>query len=557
MTKKLAIYSRLICVLITAQIANFSIAQTSLELIAPLDIPLILSGNFGEFRGSHFHTGIDIKTQGKEGFPVLAAADGKVKRVKVSPWGYGNALYLEHSDGSQTVYAHLQKFAPEIEAWLLYKQYSGRVFALDLRPDHEFTFTSGDTIGISGNSGGSGGPHLHFEIRDKHQHPVNPLHFDLPISDKRAPEIGDLTVVPLNRWGVEQQEDAISVSPKDTGRVESGPIHLGVKAIDRLDGASNVCGVYKIEVSIDNSPHFECTIDTLDFSVNKDMNAHVYYPTWKNGRSNVHRFDVLEGDRLPIYDLAPIKPINLEHDSILNVQVKCYDVHGNSSSKNYILRGDSGLESPPAPGVMGRKTRTNLPTAAFELVSGNIKLKASNKTFYSKEDVFIQEVDSLELLTGPSTIPLKKPVEISLKTKGDLPEDLWVARSVDDKGRLSGAIKCEMEYDRLIFKTKNLGRYRFERDTVPPRLLPKHSATPVVKSGDLIFHVEDAVSGVEKIEATMDGEWILLRWDPKKKTATYKASDSVHEPGSKVRVEVIATDAVGLESKWSGSVQMK
>ena len=124
MTKKLAIYSRLICVLITAQIANFSIAQTSLELIAPLNIPLILSGNFGEFRGSHFHTGIDLKTQGKEGFPVLAAADGKVKRVKVSPWGYGNALYLEHSDGSQTVYAHLQKFAPEIEAWLLKKQLS-------------------------------------------------------------------------------------------------------------------------------------------------------------------------------------------------------------------------------------------------------------------------------------------------------------------------------------------------------------------------------------------------------------------------------------------------
>lgn len=557
MTKKLAIYSRLICVLITAQIANFSIAQTSLELIAPLNIPLILSGNFGEFRGSHFHTGIDLKTQGKEGFPVLAAADGKVKRVKVSPWGYGNALYLEHSDGSQTVYAHLQKFAPEIEAWLLKKQYSGRVFALDLRLDLEFTFASGDTIGISGNSGGSGGPHLHFEIRDKHQHPVNPLHFDLPISDKRPPEIGALTVVPLNRWGVEQQEDAISVSPSDTGRVEPGPIHLGVKAIDRLDGASNVCGVYKIEVYIDGSPHFECTIDTLDFSVNQDMNAHVYYPTWKNGRSNVHRFDVLEGDRLPIYDLAPTKPLNLEHDSILNVQVKCYDAHGNNSSKNYILRGDSDLESPPAPGVMGRKTRTTLPTAAFELVSGNLKLKASNKTFYSKEDVFIQEVDSLELLTGPSTIPLKKPVEISLKTKGDLPEDLWVARSVDDKGRLSGAIKCEMEYDRLIFKTKNLGRYRFERDTIPPRLLPKHSATPVVKSGDLIFHVEDAVSGVEKIEATMDGEWILLRWDPKKKTAIYKSSDSFHEPGSKVRVEVIATDAVGLESKWSGTVQMK
>ena len=102
-----------------------------------------------------------------------------------------------------------------------------------------------------------------------------------------------------------------------------------------------------------------------------------------------------------------------------------------------------------------------------------------------------------------------------------------------------------------------MGRYRLERDTIPPRLLPKHSGTPVVKNGDLVFHVEDAMSGVEKIEATIDGEWILLNWNPKRKEAIYRATDGAHEIGSRVYVEALARDAVGLENKWVGYVQMK
>ena len=225
MTKREANYSTIFSALFTALFLTisspFSQAQTTLELIAPLDIPLILSGNFGEFRGSHFHTGIDIKTQGREGFPVLAAADGKVERVKVSPWGYGNAIYIKHSDGSSTVYAHLREFAPEVQDWVKSKQYKGRVFSIDVAPDNEFRFSAGDTIGWSGNSGSSGGPHLHFEVRDPAQHPVNPLHWDLPVSDKRPPEVGNLKVIPVGSNGLENTGLSIDAKAGDTTLVLS------------------------------------------------------------------------------------------------------------------------------------------------------------------------------------------------------------------------------------------------------------------------------------------------------------------------------------------------
>ena len=124
---------------------------------------------------------------------------------------------------------------------------------------------------------------MHFEVRDPAQHPVNPLHWDLPVSDKRPPEVGNLKVIPVGSNGLENTGLSIDVKAGDTTLVYAGEVHLGVYSIDRLDGASNVCGVYNIEVEINGERYFSCTIDTLDFSVNKDMNAHVYYPTWKKG----------------------------------------------------------------------------------------------------------------------------------------------------------------------------------------------------------------------------------------------------------------------------------
>ena len=152
----------------------------------PLEVPLVLSGSFAELRSNHFHSGLDIKTQQREGLKVLASADGFVSRIKIAHFGYGKALYITHPNGYTTVYGHLQKFSPEIEAYIKKQQYEKESFEVELFPSAEtLIVTKGNLVAYSGNTGGSGGPHLHFEIRDKEERPMNPMLFGIDLnSDK-------------------------------------------------------------------------------------------------------------------------------------------------------------------------------------------------------------------------------------------------------------------------------------------------------------------------------------------------------------------------------------
>jgi hypothetical protein len=551
MVKKPANLSLLITFVFAFTFLGSLVSQTLPHFIAPLDIPLILSGNFGEFRGSHFHTGIDIKTQGKEGFPVLAAADGDVVRIKVSPWGYGNALYIEHEGGSRTVYAHLSKFHPDIDAWLLGKLYSGRTLGYDARPSREFHFAAGDTIGWSGNSGSSGGPHLHFEIRDAQSHPVNPLLWDFDITDTKPPQVGDLIVVPVDNQGLELRHESLTVTASDTTTLPPGIYHLGVEALDKLDDAKNKCGIYKLEVEVNGSPHYSCTIDTLDFAVNKDMNAHAYYPAWDARRKSIHRFDILPGNRLSIYDKVPDSPISISHDSTLTITVNCYDAYSNLTTMIYHLKGDSRLFNDAVDGP--KISAPASPFAKTVLRDGGLEVVWAKGSFYSREQASIALHESDEFSVGPFDAPLAKSFHVSI-TAPTSHDDLWVARSVDEKGRISGCITCDYKSGKVVFSTRSMGRFKLTRDTVPPRVLPKHSATPLTSSGDLVFHIEDALSGVDKVKCSIDGVWVLLRWDPKNKTAVYLSSDSRHKSGVKQVVEIVVEDGVGLKSSWKGSV---
>ncbi|NND10141.1 MAG: M23 family metallopeptidase, partial [Flavobacteriaceae bacterium] len=149
---------------------SFGIAQSKYPqdyFRKPLDIPLVLSGTFAELRSNHFHSGLDIKTKQREGLKVYASAPGYVSRIKISHWGYGKALYITHPNGYTSVYAHLQKFSEKIEEYVKEKQYEKESFTLELFPSaEELQIESDEIVAFSGNTGGSGGPHLHFEIRD-------------------------------------------------------------------------------------------------------------------------------------------------------------------------------------------------------------------------------------------------------------------------------------------------------------------------------------------------------------------------------------------------------
>lgn len=164
----------------------------------PLDIPIILAGDFGELRGGHFHSGLDIKTQHRQGLSVHASGSGSVSRIKIQRFGYGKAIYVQHPNGYTSVYAHLSRFSPEIEAYVKAQQYAQESYDIELYPKPgQLKVDQGELIAYSGNTGGSTAPHLHFEIRDASQRPMNPMLFGIDVPDSSNPLVSDLMVYPL------------------------------------------------------------------------------------------------------------------------------------------------------------------------------------------------------------------------------------------------------------------------------------------------------------------------------------------------------------------------
>lgn len=541
----------------------------------PLSIEPRLSGNFGELRGNHFHTGIDLKTEGREGLVILAATDGRVSRVKMSPWGYGNALYLEGPDGLTTVYAHLRRFAPRIEAWALERIYSGRHLGLDASPPAhaELSFQAGDTLGWSGNSGSSGGPHLHFEVRrTSDQHPLNPLDGWVEKVDTRPPVLPALwveTPKSMRKWPL----DGL-----DTLRV-FGPFRLSVEGYDLLDGASNICGLRTLEAEVVKEGGqkvltYAASWDELDFGVNKDMNAHAFYPVWSESRDQVHRLHGLEANRLKIYRQPSTRGwLEMNPGEVAELRILATDAAGNETHRRVVLTfGESaGWEGMPKDMSWEAPTcSSGVNESGFWEVDG-CRVTWEGQTFFEPTELGWSLNDRR---TGgvlfPSAAPLRKPVEVawdlppsnqvwdagwSVLPGRSWPTDKWLAVQRDSEGEVVRTSSAHVKDGRVLMSLSHGGHWGLERDTVPPRLLPYHSGTPLVQDGDAVWYVEDSLSGVEGLELTLDGVWARITWDPKRNMVTYSQEDEVHARGKLVKAVLKAADGAGNEKSWVGQLR--
>jgi len=314
---------------------------------SPLNIPLDLAGNFGEFRSNHFHTGIDIKTQGREGLDVFACADGFVSRIKISPYGYGNALYITHPNGYTTVYAHLSELDSSIDAFVKQAQYEFESFQVDLHPgEFQLPVVQGQVIAKSGNSGSSGGPHLHFEVRETDtEFPINPLLWDFEVEDTRAPLIYELLVYPVGEnasvngnYGthkVATKNNSGKCSLINQNKIKvAGEVSLGIHTLDFLNNNANKCGIFEMEVYLDDSLFYLQRMDQLDFSKGRMMNAHLDYKAYKEDRKSIHRAFQLPSNRLPIYkNIKGNGTISLKVGEEKEVKIIARDVHGNAPPK--------------------------------------------------------------------------------------------------------------------------------------------------------------------------------------------------------------------------------
>ena len=544
--------------------------------VNPLAIPPLLSGNFGELRGNHFHTGVDLKTDGREGLPVLAATDGQVARIKMSPWGYGNALYLDGPDGVTTVYAHVQRFAPEVQSWAIERTYDARSLGLDAAPPASagLRFQAGDTLGWSGNSGGSGGPHLHFEIRSTaNQHPLNPLDGWLEKKDTRPPVLPAL-------W-VESPSDWIRVPlPATDTLVLRGKARFSVEGYDLLDGASNICGLRSLEANVVGESKeallsHRASWEELDFGVNKDMNAHAFYPVWSTERDQVHRLHRFPTNRLGIYTTPPSEGwVELNPGMRAELRVSATDAAGNATSVRIPLVG--GLPVSPEDGVcddLGAQDHgewTVEPGLEGIQRHGRFEVAWKAGTFFESETMrlFVRE-NGRTLALEPTEAPYRKSIQVqwpvptlvtvwegawSILPGTSLPADRWLSVQRGAEGEVGDAVVAEWQEGHWLVDLPRGGEWSMERDTVPPRVIPYHSGTPLVASGDAVWFLEDALAGIEDVELRIQGRWARAVWDPKRNMLTYEASDGVHPRGVPCPVSLSVTDKVGNTATWERSL---
>ncbi|MEN7547906.1 M23 family metallopeptidase [Rapidithrix thailandica] len=311
-----------------------------------------LSGSMGELRGSHFHGGIDIKTGGVEGLPVYAAADGYVYRIKVSPVGYGNALYMKHPNGTITVYGHLKDFNPEIARYILDNQYQKESFSIELFPSSsQFAFKKGEQIALSGNSGSSGGPHLHFEIRDANEAPMNPLKFGFKeVVDNIPPSVSQIAIVPLDaesRVFGKYETYRSGIVGLGRGKYQldqkvkaSGSIGIEFTGFDQANYNYNKNGINKVELEVNGTLVYTHDIYKVPFSHNRYMHVFTDYEVWLHKRQKSQRCYQADGNRLPIFPRPDLKgKIHVQEGQSYQVTLKLYDSFDNQSTVKFELEG--------------------------------------------------------------------------------------------------------------------------------------------------------------------------------------------------------------------------
>ena len=320
----------------------------------PLDIPIFLSGSFGELRSNHFHAGIDIKTQGKEGLNVFAVADGYVSRIKVQQYGYGKAIYITHPNGFTSVYGHLSKFNDEIEEYvrgIQYKKENYQTGNLFFKED-KFPVKKGEIIAFSGNTGGSGGPHLHFEIRNtKTENVINPLLFGIEVKDTRMPTIQSLKVYALSADArINQQKKSFQIPLKDLGNgkynadriLASGTIGFGVNVFDRFNGVPNKNGIFSLEMTLNGKRFYYHDVETFSFAESKFLNLHIDYEHYKKYKKRYQKTYKETENKLSTYEkLVNNGKINIQEGMNYTVKIIAKDFEGNSSTIKIPISGKS------------------------------------------------------------------------------------------------------------------------------------------------------------------------------------------------------------------------
>lgn len=538
----------------------------------PVDFRMLLSGTFGELRSNHFHSGIDIKTNGRGGEKIVSIADGYVSRIKVSGFGFGKTLYITHPNGYVSVYAHLDRFNQELAEYTRKQHYLKESFEIDVYPGKdELLVKKGEFIGYSGNSGYSFGPHLHFEIREEAtQKPVNPLLFGLEVKDYIRPSLVSMTVYPANSsvtvngaegpfsYDLEGWGEGYRLPGKDTV-VVNGPVYFGIEAYDLLNDASNKNGVYSVELLVDGRTLFSFLAEKFEFSETRYINSLLDYAALVGSKKKIVRSKVDPNNILSMYGQQGEGILYFSDEGLHQLSYIVKDAVGNTSRLDFALvfklkenERAYAVSAPPLNAQLFRYDLDNRFTR--DAVDFEVPREAVYESFNFTYDTLPAPEGAfsrIHRVHDPRT-PLHS--YCTLRIKPDLILDDFLSErcllaTINEKGEYQ-AVGGEYKDGFVEARIRELGDYVVVADTVPPEIRPLSSALGKEIAGvsKISFKIRDELSGIREYRGELNGNWILMENDPKNDLLYYVVDDRMKEGVNHFKLAV--TDMKGNRTEF-------
>jgi murein DD-endopeptidase MepM/ murein hydrolase activator NlpD len=522
---------------------------------SPLDItPPALAGSFGELRSNHFHSGMDYRTNQRTGYPIYAIADGYISRLRVQNSGFGLALYINHKNGYTSVYGHLSRFNTKIAQQVKSIQYQKKSYEIDdFLNELLIPVRKGDVIAYSGNSGSSGGPHLHFEIRDtKTEATINPQLFGLDIPDNIPPVIYSIYAYRLNKKPFNEftPKQALAITGS-AGNYKGGTISLtgevgfGIVTTDRHNGASGINGVYSIELLLDGNHVFTSSVEKFEFEDSKAINSHIDYPTYLSTKRSIQKSFVDPGNPLSIYsNLSNRGRIEFNDGKLHELQYIVTDGKGNKSTLIFHVQADVKAAVYPENSNQGINRFPYDVENHFD--NEQIKVVIPKGTLYNDLN-FIYKTTAKPVVNTYSAIhqihnnttPLHVGFELWIKAD-NLPEGLRSKALIVSSGRASQGGYFENGF--IKAKPRNFGSYFISTDTLPPTILPQNvsDGKSMVGLSKMSFKIRDNLSGIQNFNGYIDGKWVLMEFDTKT-ASLWHTFDELTGPG-KHTFELVVKD---------------
>ncbi|MBI2730694.1 MAG: M23 family metallopeptidase [Sphingobacteriales bacterium] len=519
----------------------------------PLGIPVKLNANFGEMRPNHFHMGLDLFTERRQNLPIYASADGYIARIKIDPNGFGRALYINHPNGYTTLYAHMNTFTPEVEAYLAEQQYANEKWKIEVQvPATKFKVQKGQFIGYSGNTGASEGPHVHFEIRKtENDNCVNPLFFGFNIPDNIPPALTRLAVYDRDKSTFEQSPLLLAFKKiGDTFKVTNPVIKtiapkvsFAITAFDRVNGFTNSLGFNQAVVFDNNEPVSGFLIDNIGYDMTRYLNAHIDYRIKINGGPYLQHLSALPGNRLDIYQKWNEDGlVDLSDGEVHHIVLEVKDSYGNRSHASFNIQQSGKPVEASLPGDLMKPNEVNV----YE--NNELQVYISEKGLYDAIHFVYSKNSSVTGLSDVfvlqnTSFPLQDSMIVGIKaTRKISGDDVNHVLMYHTGKKKPDVAKAAFKDGWFTAKFREFGTFQLLLDNEPPKITGNiFNGANLSRASYIKFIVSDNYKEIKSFRAELDGKWLLFGGTGN--TFTYRM-DSHCTPGEH-DLKVTAEDEAG------------